>query len=241
MVRNIWDKNWKINDTLDIHPEIIRIIAQCSRGKKILEVGFGSGGDIITLSNMGFDCYGIDTSIIACKRLINSKKIKTYCQDGRNTSFNDNEFDLVYHQGLLEHFTKPEELLHENYRILKTGGYLIVDVPHKWNLYSLYKKIKYYFGSWYGGWETSYDARGLRKIIEHCGFEAAKISYRGIFPHQLEKVIFPDKIINKKNIKNILTKSPIKYLQKIIRYLYDRCKTTRIISSYNIIIVAVKK
>lgn len=49
-------------------------------------------------------------------------------------NYKDEIYDFVYSSHCLEHFSKPQEVLEQWWRILKPGGYLIVVVPH-WVLY----------------------------------------------------------------------------------------------------------
>lgn len=44
--------------------------------------------------------------------------------------FDDNTFDLVFHQDVIEHATAPYFLLNENHRVLKPGGYLLFGSPN---------------------------------------------------------------------------------------------------------------
>lgn len=44
--------------------------------------------------------------------------------------FDDNCFDLVFHMDVLEHTSKPGLFLSENYRVLKSGGYLLCGTPN---------------------------------------------------------------------------------------------------------------
>lgn len=44
--------------------------------------------------------------------------------------FQNDSFDLVFHQDVLEHTTKPYLFLSENHRLLKPGGYLLFGTPN---------------------------------------------------------------------------------------------------------------
>ena len=48
-------------------------------------------------------------------------------------------FQVVFHQGLLEHFRDRRPLLVENARVVKPGGRVVVDVPQNWHLYTVMK------------------------------------------------------------------------------------------------------
>ena len=237
---NIWDKNWSKKFVPEVHPELVALIKQFSPGKKILEIGFGSGGDLSELSRLGFECYGIEKSKVSYNLSSRQTKYKSILGDGENTKFKNEEFDLVFHQGVLEHFKNTSKMMFESRRILRTNGILIIDVPHKWNLFTIYKNLYQLFGKWYGGWERSYDSRELINLAEKSGFKTLKIFYRGIWPHQWGKLLFPERIIMNKTARKILTKTPIKIIQKFVRRIYENSELLRIISSYNIIIVAKK-
>ena len=91
--------------------------------------------------------------------------------DAFDLPFPSNSVDVVFHQGFLEHFRQPELLLQEQWRVLKPGGYVIVDVPQKYSLYSLRKRIAMRRGQWFAGWETDYSPVELEKLVADCGFE----------------------------------------------------------------------
>jgi len=61
------------------------------------------------------------------------------CADACRMPFREGAFDLVFHQGLMEHFRDPAPLLRENARVLKRGGHLLVDVPQRFHVYTLAK------------------------------------------------------------------------------------------------------
>ncbi len=91
--------------------------------------------------------------------------------DGLFCPFKDNSFDIVLHQGLLEHFPKPMPLLRENYRILRSGGLVLVDVPQTFHFYTVLKIVLQFFGLWFAGWERQFTVRSLAKLLRRCGFE----------------------------------------------------------------------
>lgn len=84
-----------------------------SKAKKILEVGSGSGAMAVFLSWLGFEVTSIDIDPeVITKAELEAKKIngnvKFMVADGFNMPFKDDSFDLVIHQGLLEHFSDKE-------------------------------------------------------------------------------------------------------------------------------------
>jgi SAM-dependent methyltransferase len=90
--------------------------------------------------------------------------------DALAAPFADGTFDLVYHQGLLEHFRSPAPLLRENYRLLKPGGFLLVDVPQRYHFYTLMKHALMAAGQWFAGWETEFSPSELERLVQAAGF-----------------------------------------------------------------------
>lgn len=237
---NLWDKNWQKKTALDIHPELVALIIKHAPGKEILEIGFGTGGDLLSLSNLGFHCHGLEMSRVAYNNAMNNKKIKVYLGDGQKSPFVSSRFDLVFHQGLMEHFKDPRALLGDHRRILKTNGVMVIDVPHKWNLFTVYKNFKQFLGSWYGGWERSYSANELVNAVERMGFKTIKIAYRGIWPHRWGKFLFPGKIIKRKWVGKLITTFPISMVRDLAKKIYNSSRLVKLVSYQNVIIVAQK-
>lgn len=146
------------------------------QNKVILEVGAGTGRDSVYLADLGALVYALDYSYQSLKL------VKTLYPDrcdmplpvagnAFELPFPSNSVDLIFHQGFIEHFRNPEILLQEQWRVLKSGGYVIVDVPQKYTLYSLRKRIAMWRGRWFAGWETEYSPAELEKLVADCGFE----------------------------------------------------------------------
>jgi len=97
--------------------------------------------------------------------------------DGLSCPFKDNTFDVVFHQGLLEHFNSPFRLLQENHRVLKKGGLLVVDVPQTLHIYTVIKQLLTLLGLWFAGWERQFTFKSLEKLLKQFGF--APLRYYG--------------------------------------------------------------
>ncbi|MGX3043800.1 methyltransferase domain-containing protein [Helicobacter sp. T3_23-1056] len=51
-------------------------------------------------------------------------------QDGCNLTYENNSFDIIIHNHILEHVPNPIKLLQENLRILKQDGIIIASIPY---------------------------------------------------------------------------------------------------------------
>lgn len=156
--------------------ELIRVWSKDLRGKKVLEVGCGKGNEIVELVRDGASCTGLDFSESALQllqyRLAKESVTMTLVRaDARHLPFASNSFDVAFSQGVLEHFLNPSLLLKEQHRVLQENGLLVVEVPNKWTLYTVYKKILMAMNQWAPGWETQYSPQELKSIVQREGFQ----------------------------------------------------------------------
>lgn len=143
-------------------------------GMRVLEVGAGSGRDGILLAGLGARVVALDYSIPSL-RLIKAQTPRAgapavCCGDAFALPFADGTFDVVFHQGLLEHFRNPGDLIAENARVLKPGGYILVDVPQRWHYYTVIKHILMALRLWFAGWEREYSVGELERLLRAHSF-----------------------------------------------------------------------
>ena len=175
---NAYHKQWKNRWKVPANPRTVSAILSTLdvKNKKILEVGSGIGRDSIYLAKLGADCYLLDyieAPLKIAREIAETEKVGiTIIRGDANTlPFPDSCFDLVYSQGLIEHFTEPDVLIKEQRRVLKKGGYLLVDVPQKYHIYTLIKHILMFFNRWTPGWEKEYTVGQLKRLIKGCELE----------------------------------------------------------------------
>ena len=108
----------------------------CIDNTRILDVGCGEGGISIAFGRGGkTKVYSID---IEPARVYKSKvrardekvKIDFLVADGQNLPFKTGAFDVIICNDVIEHVSKPRQLLKEMYRNLRTGGFLYLCAPN---------------------------------------------------------------------------------------------------------------
>lgn len=87
-------------------------VVELPKDSRIIDVGCGSGFTLAVFRNLGyFNSVGIDISahgLELCSQLFDFKEGKdTFLMDARSVGFPDNSFDLVFSDGMLEHFEEP--------------------------------------------------------------------------------------------------------------------------------------
>jgi ubiquinone/menaquinone biosynthesis C-methylase UbiE len=180
--RHHWEEFWqrkqnvqKVYDNSERIVSHIRDIIDDLNGKKILEVGAGTGRDSFLLAEAGAEVTVLDyadNSLFIIKNILHDTPVKLDLikGDAFQLPFKANSFDLVFHQGLLEHFEEPQLILNENFRILKNNGLLLVDVPQKYHVYTIIKKLLIALNRWFAGWETEFTVSQLQTKISSAGF-----------------------------------------------------------------------
>lgn len=185
-----WDEFWASSSTLeDVYANDDRIVEFLAprlsfEGMKVLEVGAGTGRDSAAIARLGAEVWTLDYSAESLRLMSDNlpEPVHIVCGDALALPIASDTFDLVFHQGLLEHFRNPEALLAENHRILKPGGLILVDVPQRFHYYTLAKHTLMFFDRWFAGWETEFSVRELEKLVADCGFDIEGMYGRNLYP-----------------------------------------------------------
>ncbi|GAC1302054.1 MAG: hypothetical protein NVSMB19_10930 [Vulcanimicrobiaceae bacterium] len=180
----LWDAYWSRTQHLAPASPLIPVVAELFGDRitsaKILEVGAGSGRDIVALAKIGATTYANDRSeiargLIAERAAAEGVTIELNEDDLRSLRYADGTFDLIYSQGVLEHFTSIEPAFREQIRVAKSGGYIIVDVPQTFNPYTVYKQLMMLLKRWPAGWECQYSPADMRRFGKQHGLELVRL------------------------------------------------------------------
>jgi SAM-dependent methyltransferase len=122
---------------IDIEEKVLFSFLPESSGKKLLDIGCGTGEITLELKNKGFIVTGIDFSGVAVKKA--RKKgldiiLSNLDKDG--IKFPDNSLDIVWAGDIIEHVFDPMFLLKEIARVLKPDGSFLFTVPNDFNFYN---------------------------------------------------------------------------------------------------------
>jgi SAM-dependent methyltransferase len=177
-----WDAYWRrqtdLDDAYSNEQRLLDALLAAGPvdGRRVLEVGAGSGRDAVRLAALGADVTVLDyvaasLDVVARNAARAGVRVALVHADALRAPFGDGTFDVVLHQGLLEHFRDPRPLLAENRRVLRAGGLAVIDVPQRWHAYTLVKKALIAADRWFAGWETEYSPGQLAALMRAAGFE----------------------------------------------------------------------
>jgi ubiquinone/menaquinone biosynthesis C-methylase UbiE len=177
---------------------------------KLLDLGCDNGDwSIVLAKHVGTKkVYGID---IIHKELITAKKnglIVKKSDLNKKIPFNNNFFDVIHANQVIEHISDLDKFLSEIYRVLKPGGYVIISTENAsswhnifasimgWQIFSLtnisnkalgignplatLKGKKINLTSWTH--KTVFNYRGLKELFELYKFNNIQIKGAGYYP-----------------------------------------------------------
>ena len=108
----MWEKYLRIPSFLSISRGAVNRTIEGFRlpkGSTALDIGCGFGRITLFLNESGYDVTAIDSF----QKMVDGMKIrgiKAMKMDAKNLKFKDNSFDLVFSDGLLEHFSSEEDI-----------------------------------------------------------------------------------------------------------------------------------
>ena len=167
-------------------------------GEKILEIGFGTGGSLVSLVQLAGSTgkvYGVDLSTgmfrVAQRKLKKNgilSRVELQCADAAHLPYPDNFFDAVFMSFVLELFDTPELplVLHECKRTLRGNGRIGVVALSK------QKKLSVRLYEWFHMRFPAYvDCRPIyaRETIEKAGFQIMNVTEMSMWGLPVEIVV----------------------------------------------------
>lgn len=104
-------------------------------GKRVLEVGLGTGADFIRWVRAGADAWGRDLThasveLVGERLALESAKANVCVGDAEQLDVPSDYFDIYYSWGVLHHTPDTAQSIREAWRVLKPGGTLKIMLYH---------------------------------------------------------------------------------------------------------------
>lgn len=167
------------------HDVLLEAVNRCPRPVvDMLEIGTGSGCSTTLVSTWPTTrvvASDILMEALACTRRTmalcggRADKLSYLRADGTRLPYRDNSIDVVYHQGLLEHFRDTAPFMKELKRVLRPDGSLVINVPQTYSWYTVKKWLEMKRGKWGPGWETQFSSGDLRALAKQHGLALAQV------------------------------------------------------------------
>lgn len=185
---------WNIGRRHVLETALSRHFKSSSTEQKVLDVGCGAGGNILFLKKFG-RVTGFDISEEALSFSSDKGFSELVLGRAEKVPFPDGSFDIVSALDCIEHIEDDDAALQEAYRVLKSGGTLLLTVPaHKW-LWSRHDEALHH--------KRRYTQKELRRKIQDAGFALQEITHfvvlaipflllqKGI--RRTRKILFPNR------------------------------------------------
>jgi SAM-dependent methyltransferase len=143
----------------------------------MLDVGCAFGDSLIEAKKMGWKVKGLEVSKFAAS-VARKNKIEIHLSTLRNSKFNNNSFDAITYQDVIEHIPDPLEEVKFAYKLLKKGGVIYLVTPNIGGVWS--KSLKKYWYHFKKGEHISYfNYESAKALLKKSGFKeiVAKRTY----------------------------------------------------------------
>lgn len=201
-MKGSWDELWRSRKRRYVYRNVVKCAESFLggvAGRSILEVGCGRGATLLEFARRGANVLGLDYSeeaLAVSKREENdgiAGRVDFVKANAKKMPFPAESFDFVFSVGLIEHFEDPNAILAEQSRVLRNGGYLLVQVPQKYSVYTAVKQVMMHLGKWpYGGWETEFSDREISQLVREAGVEPRYVyGYGSFFLAAARHAFFP--------------------------------------------------
>jgi len=149
----IWDEVWKHSLSPDIHwfaEEFLHYLVNWSLDMRyllFLEPGAGSGRFGYYLAKRTRRVVALDLSCSSVNRILDLGResgglLEVIRADILNMPFKDGAFDVVYNEGVVEHFPQPYPVLCEMVRVTRKLGIVIFSVPNIFSFHTFGKLMR---------------------------------------------------------------------------------------------------
>lgn len=192
-----WEAYWRdrsaadflAGEGYDFRRDAFEAIAEAvdPEGASVMEAGCGAGrfarwfearGAEVTLFDMSPSALGLSRELV-------EDPAGSVQGDLRSTPFPDGAFDVVFNEGVIEHFDGDERqgVVDEMVRVTAPGGRIAVIVPNRWAVpYRLNKWVEQRRGTWQWGYEQPFSAGELRERFERAGVTTDEVGGVRLLP-----------------------------------------------------------
>jgi SAM-dependent methyltransferase len=142
-------------------------------GRRLLDVGCGTGYVMAALERAGAEAWGIDMHLAALERARARVAGPLLWSQAERLPFEE-DFEVVSLFDVIEHVTDDVSVLREAHRVLRPGGFVMVSVPAGPHLWTDYDTVI--------GHKRRYTRQSLRAAFARSGLQPLDVRYFNCLP-----------------------------------------------------------
>jgi len=159
---------------------------------KMLEIGSGMGMFLHLAGQDGYQAIGVETSKFAHAFACQKMKVDTRFGPIQDLGFQEDSFDVVILNDVIEHIGTPYPLMTHLIRLVKPGGFLVLETPNEDGFINAISTLIWKASL---GWLKApflanhnpehriyYNAQSISTLFKTCGLEMKAISQTSIDP-----------------------------------------------------------
>ena len=177
-------ENIAIPDFIDRRvDEIIAGFAPYRDNNRLLDLGCGAGGLLLSAMRAGWDAEGVEVSAKATEQ-VRAQGGKVFCGKLDEARYPDEHFDVVASSEVLEHVDDPRAFVEEVARILRPGGLFWATTPHGRGVSAKVLGLN---------WSIVvppdhlhlFSVKGVKTLLAAAGFRRVKVVAHAVNPYEL--------------------------------------------------------
>lgn len=165
----------------------------------LLDIGCGQGTFLKSCLDRGWEVEGLDPSASSAK--LAKEKFGINVNVSNIESFNaTRQYDCVTMWGVLEHLSRPQEVLKKVSSLCRKGGILQFEVPSSDCLISKYLEKENFSPMRFvesGRHNIFFSLKAIKLMAKNCGFEIAEIESNGLDVQTILMEEFDSSLTNK--------------------------------------------
>jgi len=143
---------------------------------KLLDIGCGDGKQLFKHKENGWITYGVEINDLAANFVREHYGLNVFTGTVEEAKFENDFFDVIILNNVLEHLFDPKTTLNEINRILKNNGTLVIGIP---NANSFEAKI---FKKYWSAWDLPrhlyhFTPNTIKSLLNKTGFQVLEIKF----------------------------------------------------------------
>jgi len=183
----------------ELEATIAELLSGKTKGRRILELGCGTGG--VAPHNVRDADLIVGTDLSAAALRVaegffrDSHGIQFRQMDAENLQFTDSSFDIVVAKEVLEHLPNPSSCIDEVCRVLKAGGYFVLSSPNRDSLHlRVNRKLGKADFACAGDHIQEFTYSEMKEMLTGRGFLIEAAEGVTLMPYHYVEGVFPDAV-----------------------------------------------